>query len=122
MQRCLALVSFAVAVLLISCGKFLTGDCAGVGLPAVAVTILDASTGLHAAAGATLILQSTACSDSAVGTADDQVLSGCVDYEGVYTVTVRKAGYRDWIQTGVRVRETCSVETQRLTVRLEHSS
>ena len=95
------------------------GVCAGVGLPAIAVTVLDGTTGLHAAAGATPILQSASCADSTVGTADAQELSGCVDYAGTYTVIVRKVGFQDWVQTDVEVRATCSVETQHLTARLK---
>jgi hypothetical protein len=121
MRRSLTLAILAGTVSVVSCSELLTGDCAGVGRPAVAVAVQDASTGLSAAAGATLILRSTACADSVVGTTDADVLSGCVDYDGVFTVTVRKPGFHDWVQTNVRVRKQCSVETQQLTARLERS-
>lgn len=112
----LALVLCLIAILVVSCADSI---CAGVGLPAVAVTIFDAQTGARAAAGASLILRSPACIDTVVGVADDQVLAGCTDYEGTYTVTVRKPGYRDWTQSTVEVRDTCSLETRRFDVRLE---
>jgi len=71
------------AALTVSCSAFLSGDCAGVGLPAVAVTVFDAQTGARAAA---------------------------------------EPGYRDWVQSGVRVIDTCSLETRRFDVRLERLS
>src|SRR5689334_19673389 len=119
MQPSLTLAILGCATGAISCSDAV---CAGVGRPAVAVTVLDSVTGLHAANGATLILQCAACFDSAVGATDEQVLAGCVDYAGDYTVIVRKAGYRDWVRAGVHVRSTCSVETENLTARLESAS
>jgi hypothetical protein len=110
------LVACLTAILVVSCGDVV---CGGLGLPAVAVTIFDAQTGARAAAGASLILRSPACVDTVIGVADDQVLQGCVDYEGTYTVTVSKPGYRDWTQSLVEVRDTCSLETRRFNVRLE---
>jgi hypothetical protein len=121
MQRLKALAILASGILLVSCSDLFSRDCAGVGLPAVSVTVLDGVTGLGAAAGATLILSSHACSDTVTGRTDTQVLSGCTDYEGNYVVTVRKPGYRDWIQSVVQVRDTCSLETKRFTARLERS-
>jgi hypothetical protein len=84
--------------------------------------VLDAQTGAGIAAGATLILHSSACSDSVVGISNSQVLSGCNDREGTYDVTVRKAGYREWTKSNVVVRDTCSLETARFDVRLERFS
>ncbi len=115
-RSALRLVLCLTAIFVVSCGDVV---CAGVGLPAVAVTIFDAQTGARAAAGASLILRSPACTDTVVGVADDQVLAGCDDREGTYTVTVSKPGYRDWTQSTVEVRDTCSLETRRFDVRLE---
>ena len=47
--------------------------------------------------------------------------SGVVLVSCNYVVTVRKPGYRDWIQSVVQVRDTCSLETKRFTARLERS-
>jgi hypothetical protein len=119
MRAFFRLTLFAIAVMVAACGDFLSRVCAGVGLPAVAVTVFDAQSGARAAAGASLILHSAGCTDSVAGVTNDQVLVGCWDHEGTYDVTVRKAGYRDWVQTGVRVRDTCSLDTRRFDARLE---
>ncbi len=110
---------FAVGVTIAACGRDLVVVCAGVGLPAVAVTVLDGQTGAGVAAGASLVLHSAACADSIVGVTDNQVLAGCVDYAGTYDVTVRKPGFRTWTQSNVVVRDTCSLETRRFIVRLD---
>ena len=116
-SRWLAFV--AIAVIVVSCHRDIVVVCAGLGLPAVAVTVFDGQTGTRAAAGASLVLRSATCTDSIVGVTDDQVLTGCVDDAGTYEVTVRKPGFRTWTQSNVLVRDTCSLETRRFDVSLE---
>jgi hypothetical protein len=96
--------------------------CAGIGAPGLAVTVTDSLTGAPAAAGATLVatrVRGGAYADSATGDRDDQVLYGADDRPGVYDVTVRKAGYREWHRAAVEVRDGCpQVQTVPLAARL----
>ena len=68
------------------------------------VSVVDAVTGESAATGSTINLRSAAFQDSVVLTKD----SPYVQWEdsaraGVYDIMVRKLGYHDWSQSGVRI-------------------
>ena len=96
----------------------------GVGAYAVEVAVLDARSGLPAAAGAVLLLYSPSGSttrvDSVVGTRDADVLRGGWDRPGRYTVVVRKADSRPWTRSDVIAEAGCpSLRTVSLTARLE---
>lgn len=55
------------------------------------------------------------------GEADGPVHTYTSAYEraGTYSIRVQKAGYKDWVKTGVRVRQgTCHVKTVTLDVRM----
>ncbi|MBI3569384.1 MAG: hypothetical protein HY084_14385 [Gemmatimonadetes bacterium] len=103
---------------LASCGSPVT-VCPAILMPAVAATIKDARTGSDATLGAVLILRSTACSDSVVGTVAGESLAGCYGTPGTYDVMVHKQGYQEWSMSGIVVRKICTAETVRLTVELQ---
>ena len=68
------------------------------------VSVVDAVTGESAATGSTINLRGAAFQDSVVLTKD----SPYVQWEdsaraGVYDIMVRKLGYHDWSQSGVRI-------------------
>jgi len=79
----------------------------------LAVYVIDAITGASAASGATLIVHSAAFQDSVMLTRDgpyrqfEDAAGG-----GVYQIVVRKPGYRDWSQSGIRIEsDRCHVES-----------
>ena len=89
------------------------------------VAVQDSSTGAPAASGAQLIAQDGAWADT-VGfppnrpDLDAQELVSAGERPGTYTVTVRKAGFRDWQRTGVVVTaDECHVHPVELTARLQ---
>jgi len=68
------------------------------------VSVVDAVTGASAATGSTIILRGAAFQDSVVLTED----APYVQWEdsaraGAYAIVVRKLGYHDWSQSGVRI-------------------
>jgi hypothetical protein len=98
-------------------------DCAGVGAPNVAITVVDSLTGNPAGAGATLLTydlnRGGVRVDSVTGRTDTEVLQGSIDRTGRFSVVVRKIGYRDWSVPAVTVRDGCpTIQTARLTARL----
>lgn len=97
----------------------------------LAVYVKDSSTGAWAASGARLL---TDLAGTPVDTAqsfptafpagqpslDSMPLLGAGERAGVYRVTVRKAGYADWLRAGVRVTEDeCHVRPTTLTAQLQ---
>ena len=97
------------------------GDCAGVGAPAVDVTVVDAETGTSIAAGATLYLFRTGQAvraDSVTGGPRSMTLLAGWDDEGQFDVVVERPGYFPWTANGVRVDGDCTTETAFLTARL----
>jgi hypothetical protein len=116
--------SLAVSTLLLSAGScewFHGTDCAGVGSYNFAVTVVDSLSGLPAAEGATLLTYDVDFGgyrvDSIVGQSNTDVLRGA-DRKGLYTVVVRKEGYRDWVKSNVRVEGDCTTQTVSLTAKM----
>ncbi len=78
--------------------------CTDEGSFAVNVRVVDAATGASRADGATLVVREGAYADSMTGgPGSPPVLAAAPEREGTYEVTVRRAGYRDWTRSGVRV-------------------
>jgi hypothetical protein len=51
---------------------------------------------------------------------DPRPLTGAGEHAGIFRVTVRKPGYRDWVRSGVRVtRDACHVQPTTLTALLQ---
>lgn len=93
----------------------------------VGVQVKDSVTLAPAAAGATLIVvdPGTGYRDStsyAVGSGKDQwALTAAGEHAGTYTLTVSKAGYRDWVRTNVVVtKDACHVQPVAFTALLQH--
>ena len=86
-----------------------TEGCYAIALASIQVDVVDAATGAPAAAGSTVVLQSSTWRDSVAAPAfPDSSLTAYVWYEdragpGDYTVTVYKPGYQRWTETHVRV-------------------
>lgn len=89
------------------------------------VAVQDSSTGAPAASGAQLIARDGAWADTVAFPSnrpdlDAQPLVSAGERPGTYTVTVRKAGFRDWQRTGVVVTaDECHVHPVDLTARLQ---
>jgi hypothetical protein len=120
----LALIASATGTLLMACNSPgpLTG-CAGVGAWGLVVSVEDSASGAPAAAGATLLTYDQAAGgvrvDSTTGVAGTDILRGADDRPGRYSVTVRKAGFRDWVNADVVVHNGCpAIQTVALTARL----
>jgi hypothetical protein len=99
------------------------GDCAGVGAPAVRVTVLDFDTNASIAPGATLSLfPSNASTPIAVvtGQQDAQFLTAGDDLTGRFDVLVEKPGYFPSTISNVEVEGACTTETVALTIHLRH--
>lgn len=92
------------------------------------VYVKDSLTGAWAASGATLVSRDATYSDSSSlpsnrSDLDSLPLGGAGERAGVYLVTVRKAGYMDWVQRDVRVTANeCHVNSVNLTARLSKAT
>lgn len=89
------------------------GDCAGVGRPAVDVTVRDVQTGAGIGIGATLYLFKPPALqpvETFVGIDSLHLIAGWDD-SGIFDVVVEKAGYYPWTAERVSVEEHCSTET-----------
>ncbi len=99
--------------------------CVDVPVPAVRVLVEDSVSGAPAASGARLVVRDGSYVDSTATLpghpeVDALPLSGADNRPGIYEVTVRKAGYRDWLRTGVKVTQgQCNVNTVNLTALLQ---
>lgn len=86
-----------------------TEGCNTIALASIQVDVVDAVTGAPAAAGSTVVLQSSAWRDSvAAPTFPDSLLTAHVWYEdragpGEYAVTVYKTDYQPWTDSHIRV-------------------
>lgn len=95
--------------------------------PSIVVHVRDSVTGGYIASGATLVLRDGTFVDSVSIPADEPTYNeiglSTVNSEeraGVYSVTIRRAGYAEWVREGVEVtRDECHVRTVRLTARLD---
>jgi len=94
--------------------------------PSVVVYVRDARTDAYIAAGATMILTDGAFVDSVTVPANQsgENARGLWTFDsgerpGVYQVTVRRAGYEEWVRSGVWVRGgACHVATVTITARM----
>ncbi len=99
--------------------------CVDVPVAAISVLVRDSASGAPAASGAQLLVRDGAYADSTAfppghPELDAAPLFGAENRPGIYQVTVRKAGYWDWVRSGVKVTEgRCNVNTVRLTARLQ---
>lgn len=111
----------ALLPLLAACTDLLAGrECTTDVHPAVSVEIRDARTGSLLTGPATAVARDGAFADSSEVRAGESEARLALERPGVYEVTVRKAGYREWTRTGVRARDgECHVRTARLRAELE---
>ncbi|HEU0076182.1 MAG TPA: hypothetical protein VFQ76_00960 [Longimicrobiaceae bacterium] len=115
------LAPLALLPLLTACADLLPpGDCTTDVKPAVSVLIRDARSGGDLTGPATAIARDGAFADTAEIGAGDSWAWLALERPGVYEVTVRRAGYREWTRTGVRARDgECHVRTATLRAELE---
>ena len=128
-RRRLARTLWPVAALIVgaACGDGLVGVCLTYAAPSVQVMPRDAATDAYLGAGATLVQHSGTYIDSISLPLDyappyeqELVVSSAFERPGIYELTVRRAGYADWVRTNVHVSaNSCHVETVRLEARLE---
>jgi hypothetical protein len=91
----------------------------------LSVQVKDSVTGAWAASGAKLVARADTYVDSMSFPAgrpdmDSRSLLGAAEHAGLYTVTVTKPGYRDWVKTGVRVTaDECHVNQTELTALIQ---
>lgn len=92
----------------------------------IQVNVIDSITGKPAAAGTTVLLRGTVRDSITVPSTPDTVLTAHVWYEnivkaGTYSVTVSKAGYSEWVRSGISVQaDACHVTTHEvLTAKLQ---
>jgi len=98
------------------------GDCAGVGRPAFEVTVLENSTGVPAASGATLFVfkrPDYRLVDSAMAQ-DSLRIDAAWDEEGRFDLLLERPDYWPWTVNNVAVttESNCSIKTVFLIARL----
>ena len=115
------LTPLALLPLLAGCANPLIGrDCTTDVHPAVSVQIWDARSAAVLTGPATAIARDGAFADTAEVEAGDSWARLALERPGVYEVTVRRAGYREWTRTGVRAKDgECHVRTATLHAVLE---
>lgn len=125
--RCLALVGLAMAI----GGCVSTTEvCNAILRASIQVDVVDAATNAPAAAGSTVVLQSSSWRDSvAAPIGPDSLLTAAVWHEdragpGDYAVTVYKPGYQAWTQSSIRIGSSgCHVSgPTRLTAMLRRAT
>jgi hypothetical protein len=122
-MRSTPIIVLAVSVASItSCDVILPADgCSAVVKPAVSVRVQDSASGALVASGTRLIARDGAYTDSSTFPAnhpelDSSSLEAAGERAGTYSVTVRKAGYRDWTRDNVVASKgECHVNTVALT-------
>ena len=91
----------------------------------VSVHVKDSVTGAFAASGAKIVARSSTYGDSSALEAghpeSDSLALGAAHRPGVYTVTVSKAGYQDWVRANVSVTaaDKCELRNTELTALLQ---
>lgn len=81
--------------------------------PALAVVVVDSTTGAGLAHATVAIVRDGAFADTLRGT--DSLLSGVHERTGTYRVELSTPGYRDWSRDGIAVdRDECHVRTVQL--------
>jgi hypothetical protein len=122
-----ALLAGAALGLLGACDLVDSRDviCTGVFVSGLRVTVQDSVSGAAAASGAQLIAQDGAYADTASyppnrPDLDAEPLQSAGERPGTYTVTVRIAGFLDWVRSGIVVTaDECHVRPVALTARLQ---
>ncbi|HEX8272952.1 MAG TPA: hypothetical protein VF615_09970 [Longimicrobiaceae bacterium] len=90
---------------------------------AVTVEMRDARTGAALTGPATLTVRDGAFVETAEFPAELSSIGVAHERAGVYVVTVKKAGYRDWTRADVAVRsDECHVQTAVLRAELQPAS
>lgn len=103
------------------------GDCTAVPRYALQVVIADSISGTGVASGATVLARDGNYADSVqipVGPNLDDLhpLLG-LGRPGLYALSVRKAGYRDWTRSGIRVKSgNCGPERVTVAVLLQRAT
>ena len=86
----------------------------------ISMEVINATSRIPSAAGATMTLSEANYLESTVGIEDTAVLFGAPEREGTYTVSVARSGYHTWVQSHVVVTaDECHVQTVSLTAQLE---
>jgi hypothetical protein len=90
---------------------------------AITVEMRDARTGAALTGPATLTVRDGAFVETAEFPAELSSIGVAHERAGVYVVTVKKAGYRDWTRADVAVRsDECHVQTAVLRAELQPAS
>ena len=122
----LALAALVATSLLAGCESPLA--CTASVEPALVVRVEDSLDASPQAEGATAIATEGAFSEALTPFGHNDAgelvgLAGPLERAGTYTVTVDKAGFRQWRQAGVRVTaDACHVRTVTLTARLQRAA
>jgi hypothetical protein len=108
----------AITVAASACGDIV---CTAQPRPAIRAEIRDSVTNAPADSGASLIVTNQAVYDSTAFAFEPSYVQSAVHGRaGIYTVRVRKAGYRLWERTGIVVNgDRCGPEATELQVRLQ---
>lgn len=98
--------------------------CTDVAVPAIEVFVRDSASNSFAANGATATAVDGTYTDTNGFpdnyTQPEQAIPLAYERSGTFSVSVTKAGYRNWTTSGVRVtREVCHVRTVTLNARLQ---
>ena len=102
-----ARVTNAVVLCLIGCSAAPVYECTDELEPSLAVDVVDAQSGLAAAAGAIVVVTGDTVRDSVTApSTPDTLRTAAFWYEnkvpgGTYALSVRKPGYADWSRTDV---------------------
>ena len=123
--RIIHLSCSAVIPLLWACTSPNDVVCTDIAVPAIAVIVRDSVSGSFGGNGATATAVDGSFSDTNGFPANygqpENPIGLAHEREGLYAVTVTKAGYKSWSASGVRVtRDRCHVRTVTLNARLQH--
>ena len=97
--------------------------CPAIAKPGILVTVLDSATSVATGRSSRILAHDGAFTDSVPAqwtAASDGPFPLAYERTGTYTVTVTKAGYRDWAKSGIVVnRDRCNVRTVPVTALLQ---
>jgi len=125
MRGKVAVLTVALTLLLAGCRLFEQRMCTLNLVSGISVQVRNSVTGALAASGAKLVARSSIYADSMSYPSghpemDARSLTGANEHAGVFTVTITKAGYRDWTRNDVRVTgDECHVNTTELAALLQ---
>lgn len=112
----LAVVMAGWLSVLAGCKELVASDCTDELRSVIRVDVLDSISRAPAAAGATVLLRGPV-TDSVVVSDTSTSSTAYIWFEdrvkpGIYSLSIVKAGYRDWAQTGIRVEaDACHTTT-----------